>query len=187
MFFAALVLLCSLPQAELAAKFVYDQPPVVASAQEFGAASSPSLPSMPLPKNTPAIGDFTIHAVAERSEFLPEPVKPILRKTRETRTPSKIWLGLAIAGHTGAAFDAWSTRRALSGNYGRESDPLMRPFAHSGVLYAATQVSPLILDYLGKRAMSSERPWIRRIWWLPQATGASFSFVAGARNVNVVR
>ena len=50
---------------------------------------------------------------------------------------------------------AWSTRRALSGNYGTESDPLMRPFAHSGTVYAATQVTPLLMDMIGKRAMVS--------------------------------
>jgi hypothetical protein len=91
------------------------------------------------------------------------------------------------AGHAGAAFDAWSTRRALSGNYGTESDPLMRPFAHSGAVYAATQVTPLLMDMIGKRAMVSEHMWVRRLWWVPQSVGATLSFTTAVHNVGVVR
>ena len=86
-----------------------------------------------------------------------------------------------------AAFDAYSTRLALSGNYGTESNPLLRPFAHSGALYAATQVSPVVMDFIGKRMMVSENRWMRRMWWLPQAAGSGFSIAAGVHNMCVVK
>lgn len=66
--------------------------------------------------------------------------------------------------------------------YGVEANPLERPFASSGAIYATTQVSPLIMDFLGRKLIRSSHPWMRRIWWVPQAAGASFSLGAGIRN-----
>src|SRR2546428_13826643 len=100
----------------------------------------------------------------------------IRRPPRSTLFP---YTTLFRAGHSGAAFDAWSTRRAISSGAGTESNPFLRPFAHSGALYAATQVSPAFMDFLGKRMMVSQHRWVQRMWWLPQAAGASFSFAAG--------
>jgi hypothetical protein len=85
-------------------------------------------------------------------------------------------------GHSAAAFDAYSTRRALSGNYGTEGNPLLRPFAHSNAIYAATQVSPAVMDYVGRRMMTSGHPTLRKFWWVPQVAGAGFSFGAGMHN-----
>src|SRR6195256_4304657 len=73
--------------------------------------------------------------------------------------------GLVLAGHSGAAFDAWSTHRAVAGGYGQEANPFLRPFANSNAIYAATQVSPAVMDYLGKRMMVSQNRWIRKMWW----------------------
>lgn len=98
-----------------------------------------------------------------------------------------MWYALTFTGHGAAAFDAWSTRRAISGNYGTESNPLLRPFAHSGALYAATQVSPALMDYLGRRMMASQHRWVRKMWWLPQTAGTGMSLAAGVHNVGVVR
>ncbi len=42
------------------------------------------------------------------------------------------------------------------------------------------------MDYVGKRMMVSQNRWVRKMWWLPQAAGASMSFVSGAHNVGVV-
>ena len=75
-------------------------------------------------------------------------VKPAIGGTYETARQRKIWYGLVAAGSGAAAFDAWTTRRAVSGGYGVESDPLMRPFAHSNAMYAATQISPVVMDFL---------------------------------------
>jgi hypothetical protein len=150
-------------------------------------AAAPSIPSMPQPKlDAVAESSSAEPAAAQPRAFAFEPIKPVTSGNFDNRNQKKTWYGLMAAGHAGAAFDAWSTRRALSGNYGTEADPLMRPFAHSGAIYAATQVSPAIMDLIGRRAMTSERPWVRRLWWVPQSVGASLSFQAGIHNVGVV-
>jgi hypothetical protein len=154
---------------------------------EISSTAAPSAPSMPQPKLEIAAESSS----AEPAGFQPgalalEPVKSASHRSFENRNQKKIWYGLMVAGHSGAAFDAWSTRRALSGNWGTEADPLMRPFAHSGAIYAATQVAPLLMDFVGRRAMVSERPWVRRLWWVPQSVGASMSFRAAIHNVGVV-
>ena len=97
-----------------------------------------------------------------------------------------MWYGLMAVSHAGAAFDAWSTRRAISGGYGQEANPFLKPFANSNAIYAATQVSPAVMDYLGKRMMTSSNPGIRKLWWVPQVLGSGMSFAAGAHNVSVV-
>lgn len=125
-------------------------------------------------------------ATPEPSPFPFQPVKQAVRHGYNTRNEKITWYSLMIAGHAGAALDAWSTRRALSGNYGHEADPLMRPFAHSGTLYLATQITPLLMDIVGRRAMMSERPWVHKLWWLPQSVEASLSFQAGIHNIGVV-
>lgn len=182
MLLATILLLFPLPQTGEVAKTVDDLPAAVSNDRTKEVTMAASLPSAPVPKlnANPA-------AIAPRAAIQPiEPVKPVFTRPRETPGQRKLWYGLMVAGHTGAAFDAWSTRRALSNNAGTESNPLLRPFAHSNALYAATQVSPLVMDFLGKRMMVSQRRWVRRMWWLPQTAGASFSFAAGAHNVGVV-
>ena len=145
-------------------------------------AAESTAPSMPEPQ--PIIKESSS---GEPGAFAFEPVKPASHRSFEGRNQKRIWYGLAAAGHAGAAFDAWSTRRALSGNWGTEADPLMRPFAHSGAIYVATQVGPVLMDLLGKRAMSSQNRWIRKFWWVPQTVSASMSFRAGINNVAVVQ
>lgn len=100
----------------------------------------------------------------------------------ESPVRHRVWFSLAIAGHSAAAFDAWSTRRALSHNYAQEANPLLRPFAHSGALYVAVQASPALMDYLGHRMMTSRHPWLRRMWWLPQSAGTALSLGSGVHN-----
>jgi len=117
--------------------------------------------------------------------ILDAPVKPAVAESYETSRQRKIWYGLMAASHGAAAFDAWTTRRAVSGGYGVESDPLQRPFAHSGAIYATTQVTPLIMDYLGRRMMRSRHSWIRQAWWVPQAASASVSLGAAVHNYRV--
>ena len=146
-----------------------------------------STPSMPQPKaNSDADPSFADPAVPEPRLFAFQPVKPAIRHGYINRKEKITWYSLMIATHTGAALDAWSTRRALSRNYGREGDPLMRPFAHSPTIYVATQVTPLLMDIIGRRAMVSERPWLRKLWWVPQSAMASVSFEAGIHNIRIV-
>jgi len=149
-------------------------------------------PDAPTPRvavSSNATLESTSAVAASSSAIQPSlstPVKPATTETYETARQRKIWYGLMVAGHGAAAFDAWTTRRAISGGYGVEGDPLERPFAHSGVLYVSTQVAPLIMDYLGHRMMRSEHQWMRRAWWVPQAASASLSLGAGIHNYGVV-
>lgn len=91
-----------------------------------------------------------------------------------------------MLGHGTAAFDAWTTRRVIGGGYGVEGDPLQRPFANSGAIYATTQVTPLLMDFVGRRMMRNKLPWVRKAWWVPQAASASVSLGAGIHNYHVV-
>lgn len=184
MILAAMILLMPFPQAGDAAK-AQDEHAVTVSAEatkETTLTASASLPSAPIPKIKADPGAIEPRVVVQPVQ----PVRQALIRPRESSRQRKLWYGLAFAGSAGAAFDAWSTRRALSNNAGTEANPLLRPFAHSNALYAATQVSPLLMDYFGKRMMVSEHQWLRRVWWLPQAAGTTLSFVAGAHNVGTV-
>jgi hypothetical protein len=140
------------------------------------AAASPAAAILP---GTPAI-----QPGSSRAPILA--VKPMTAPTGETAGQRKLWYALSITGSGAAAFDAWSTRRAITQGYGVEGNPMLRPFAHSGVLYAATQVSPLVMDYIGKRMMRSRSALMRKIWWLPQSAGSGVSLWAGVHNVRLV-
>jgi hypothetical protein len=145
------------------------------------ALSEGSLPSTPEPKaNSDASASF---AVPRPFPF--RPVKSAVRHNSASRNEKIAWYSLMIVEHAGAVLDAWSTRRDLSRNYGREGDPLMRPFVHSGTIYVATQVTPLLMDILGRRMLTSERPWVHKLWWVPQSAMASVSFEAGIHNVRI--
>lgn len=144
--------------------------------------SEASRPSTPEPKvNSDADLSF-----AEPRPFPFQPVKSAARQGYASHKEKITWYSLMIATHTGAVLDAWSTRRALSRNFGREGDPLMRPFVHSGTIYLATQVTPVLLDIIARRAMMSERPWLHKLWWVPQSAMASVSFEAGIHNIRIV-
>ena len=104
----------------------------------------------------------------------------------ETPRERGIWYGLMAVSHSAAAFDAYSTRRAISGNYGVEGNPMLRPFSHSNAMYVATQVSPAIMDYIGHRMLKSHNTLIHRFWWVPQTAGGSVSLAAGIHNYRLV-
>jgi hypothetical protein len=107
------------------------------------------------------------------------------RIERAIETPSRReWLFLAVVEHGAAAFDAYSTRQAV-GHGAIEQDPLMRPFAGSAAIYAATQVGPLLFDLLARHMQHSEYPLVRRVWWLPQSLSAGVSIFSGVHNLNV--
>ena len=214
MLLATIVLLGALPQSGELARSAADVPAAVSADAKVEANDSSSareLPSMPKPKvnadadayayaanvsgsgavstaSAPVVaGPSAAAAVQPRVALAIQPVKPAYTRPRETRGQRVAWYTLAVAGHGAAAFDAYSTRLALAGGYGTEGNPLLRPFAHSSALYAATQVSPAVMDLLGKRMMVSQHRWVRRMWWLPQAAGSGFSIGAGAHNMSVVR
>ena len=184
MLLATILLLGALPQSGELARSVANAPEAVTVADAADAKESTAareLPSMPKPK-------VDSEAVQPPSVALPvQPMKPAYIRPRETRGQRVAWYSLMAAGHGAAAFDAYSTRLAISGNYGSETNPFLRPFSHSSALYAVTQVSPAVMDYIGKRMMVSETRWVRKMWWLPQAAGSGLSVFAGVHNLNVVK
>ena len=210
MLLATFLLLCPVPQMTDTPNAVSDAPAAAISTQPTDSSLSSDVPSAPAPKikirtdvaeasnsdpapllNAPSSSAGlilpSVQPILPRSAGAPAlPAKAPFSRPYETRPQRKLWYALAFTGHGAAAFDAWSTRRAISGNYGTESNPLLRPFAHSGMLYAATQVSPALMDYLGRRMMVSQHRWVRKMWWLPQTAGTGMSLAAGVHNVGVV-
>lgn len=194
---ATFVLLLSMPQSPDVAR-ISAQPNAVADSAKESFSAEP-LPSMPTPKietDADASGSGVVGTVTANASSAAEPIeprmapiqtiKPAYVKIGETPRQRKMWYTLLLTSHGAAAFDAYSTRRAISQGYGQEGNPLLRPFSHSGAFYAATQVSPVVMDYIGKRMMVSPNPWLRKLWWLPQAAGTGISIGAGAHNMNVV-
>jgi hypothetical protein len=194
MVLAALLLICSIPQMDDTAKVVVDSKPAAdrlaapaassdsASKEPTLVASAASLPSAPAPKVKTDAALVEPNPAAQPFQ----PVRPVLTRPRETPRQRKMWYALTIASHTGAAFDAWSTHRAVVGGFGQEANPFLRPFAHSNAIYAATQASPAVMDFIGKRMMTSRDPWVRKLWWVPQLAGTGMSFFSGAHNVSLV-
>jgi hypothetical protein len=194
---SALVIFCCTALPVDTDRAVADSPTLVvsnSSAPRPDSTTKSKLPDAPAPKLSASAGgdaDASSSSAAEgiapgSASILNAPIKPAVIRPVESPRQRKIWYALLVTGHSAAVFDACSTRRAISGGYGTEGDPLMRPFAGSGAMYAATQVSPAVMDYLGHRMMNSNHGLMRRFWWLPQVAGASFSFGAGIHNYRVV-
>jgi hypothetical protein len=189
MVLATLLLLCAGPQADDVAKVAAASNTSIERADLSTTASggatkdvtaAASLPSAPEPKVKPEVEPAALRSASP--PFLP--LRPVTRPVESPRQ-RKMWYGLMVLGHAGAGFDAWTTRRAVAGGYGQEANPFLKPFANSNAIYAATQASPAFMDFLGKRMMVSQNPWIRKLWWVPQVSGAGLSFFAGAHNLSV--
>src|SRR5208282_3738013 len=73
-----------------------------------------------------------------------QPAKPVEVIGVESLPSRRNWLILSLSQHSAAAFDAYSTRVAISSG-AHENDPMMRPFAYSPGIYAAIQAGPLVL------------------------------------------
>jgi hypothetical protein len=131
-----------------------------------------------------SLGDTQKQGVANLRIPDPEPAKPIPMTPAETLHPSRAWLALSFAQSSAAAFDAYSTRQAI-GHGAVERDPLLRPFAHSGAIYGAIQVGPVILDYVARRMQRSENNLFRRTWWAPQSLATAGFIFSGVHNMNV--
>jgi hypothetical protein len=106
-----------------------------------------------------------------------------LDKKWESRN-KKIWYSLVGVNHVAAGFDAWSTRDSIQRG-ARELNPLLKPFATSNAMYAANQVVPFGMDYLGRRLMRSNNAFLRKMWWVPQTASAVCSLAAGIHNMGV--
>jgi hypothetical protein len=103
----------------------------------------------------------------------------------ENRRNQRRWLGLAIAEHGAATFDAWSTRHAITTAGAQELNPLLKPFAKNVSLYAAIQVAPVLMDFAARKMMYSHHSWVRRMWWAPQSASFVSSLFCGAHNLGV--
>ena len=103
----------------------------------------------------------------------------------EGRRNQRLWMGLGIASHSAATFDAWSTRHAITTAGGQELNPMLKPFAGNASIYAAIQVGPALMDYVGKKMMYSRHSWVRRMWWVPQTASFASSLFCGAHNLGV--
>lgn len=132
--------------------------------------------SLENPENSWSLSSIRVPAV--------QSIKPAEITLAEKRPPTRSWWALTIAQHGAAAFDAYSTRQAISRG-AVEDDPLMRPFAHSPAIYAASQVSPVLLDLLSRRMMRSENPVFRRMWWVPQSGATAMFIFSGVHNLGV--
>jgi hypothetical protein len=146
-------------------------------------------------------GRLALTPVADSSAALPafpaatpmaQPIAPAiaLRQApafagRATNGQQRKWLALAVAQHSAAVLDAWTTRRAITQTGAHELNPMLKPFAGNSSMYAATQIAPVLLDMLGHRMMTSHRSLLRRTWWLPQTLGAVASFSGAANNLLV--
>jgi hypothetical protein len=201
MFLAAALVVFSFPQNAPAVVSDSATTNVATDAAKSDAAktdssSAASLPSAPAAKTA---ADNSATAPGESSSLAAEPIQPAapiqpvnppkfaIRTRMETPTQKAAWIGLAAVGHGAAGFDAYSTRKAISGGYGSESNPLLRPFSHSNALYVATQVSPAVMDYLGHKMMTNRNAWVRKMWWVPQTAGAGISLSAGVHNMSLIK
>jgi len=152
-----------------------------------GAAEAPSTPesreagdAAPVPgavSGKAFAGAVPLSAAVSLSKSTPH-------ERRET-SHRREWIALGIVQHSAAAFDAWSTRRALSSGNAQESDPILRPFAGNSSIYAAIQVGPLLFDYVARRMMTSQCGWARHTWWILQAVSTATSIASGAHNLTI--
>ena len=194
MVLATLALLCALPQAAIPSDTPKDpQPAVVETAKNMLPSAKPEGPSPKIATdvesgaklNEAMNADAAVSAGIQPGS-LATPIKPAYTREYENRRQKKIWYGLMAVSHGAAAFDAWSTRRAVAGGYGTEANPFLRGASHSNMIYVATQVSPAVMDFLGRKMMTSRHPWVRKMWWLPQTAGTGFSISAGVHNTLLV-
>jgi len=174
MVITALLLICSIPQMDDTAKVVNDSPGVVSDSAAKDSTLIASLPSAPAPKVNADPEPMTPNPAAQPFR----PVKPVFTRPRETPRQRKIWYGLTLAGHSGAAFDAWTTYRAVSGGYGREANPFMRPFKLEGDL-CGDAGEPGVHGFLGQ-ADDGEPAWLGKED-LVAATGGGREYVVCVR------
>ena len=131
---------------------------------------------VPMPLETPAPAAFLNAA---------KPMTVSVDQLRaENRRNELIWKGLIVGSSGAATFDAWSTRHAITTHGATELNPLLKPFAGNGSLYAAVQVAPVLLDFAGKKMMYNRHSWVRRAWWIPQSASFVASILCGAHNLS---
>jgi hypothetical protein len=203
MLLTAILMVFSGPQSMNTVKAETNSPSAVVTISKNLAGESfvsQPLPSAPQPKIATDDANATVVDAGSNVTLGVEPIEPstpsapisnvptkaFIGRSYETSRQRKLWYALSFTGAGAASMDAWSTRRAITRGVGVEGNPMLRPFSHSGALYAATQVSPLVMDFIGKRMMASQHPLLRKVWWLPQAVGSSVSVGAAIHNIRMV-
>jgi hypothetical protein len=198
MLLATLLLMCPLPQSGAIAKSDMERPAAVSEESSNSSTPSKALPAAPDAKiktdaevasgNAAPVSSSSaaVEPAAPVAPAVGAPVKSAIARDYDDSHQKKEWYALMAVSSGAAVFDAWSTRRAISGGYGTEANPLLRPFSHSNAMYAATQVSPLVLDLIGRKMMTSKRSLFRKLWWVPQMAGTDMSVSAGIHNVSIV-
>jgi hypothetical protein len=137
-------------------------------------ATLPSGPGIGLPAEFPAAPAMIAPVRNERK----------INSESRPQLPKKAFFSLALLNHSAVAFDTWSTRRLVDSG-GRELNPLLKPVAHSGALYPVMQTWPVAIDYMAAKMARSKKPWMRKMWWVPQTVSAASSIVIGFRNVSL--
>jgi hypothetical protein len=140
-----------------------------------------ALPDAPTPVPQPAMNAPASMAFLKSSKPMTVSVNQL---GAEYHRKQLLWRGLIIASSGAATFDAWSTRHAITTAGAQELNPLLKPFAGNDSLYAAIQVGPLLMDYVGKKMMYSRHSWVRRLWWAPQSASFVSSMFCGAHNLS---
>jgi hypothetical protein len=149
-----------------------------------------SLSALSTESSTPKLSAVSLESSSDTQTLsnvrVPEiqPGKPQEVTMADRRLYTRSWLALSLMQHGAATFDAYSTRQAISRG-AVEDDPMMRPFAHSGVIYAAIQAGPVALDFIARRMQHSEFGVVRRMWWVPQTVSTATFLFAGVHNLNV--
>ena len=147
-------------------------------AADAAPAEPNALPAAPMPAAQESQSLSTLK-LDQPQVFNPEPIKLV------NEVPSRRkWIALALVEHGAAAFDAFTTREAISRG-AVEADPMMRPFAGNPSIYAAIQVAPIVMDLVARRMQRSQNSFIRKMWWLPQTSGAAMYIFSGVHNIGV--
>jgi len=98
------------------------------------------------------------------------------------------WLALSLAGQAAILSDARTTLdlRASHPITFYESDPVARPFVNlPPPAYVASAVTLAGgISALGWKLRDSGNPWLRRHWWIPQATQILLNAGCAARNAH---
>jgi hypothetical protein len=188
-----------LPQVGDVAKTETERPAAVAADAGKDSEPAKALPATPDAKiktdaelaadskSTPGNPSLTVESVTPGNPpVVATPVRPVSRRGEVSDQEKREWYTLVAVSSGAAVFDAWSTRRAVSGGFGTEANPLLKPFAHSNAMYAATQISPLVMDFVARKMMTSRNNLIRKMWWLPQVAGTNVSVSSAIHNVSIV-
>jgi hypothetical protein len=166
--------------------------PILEPSNEISLPPAPSASTEPTPVAEPgALPDAPVPAPAINAPVTMGFVKPANPLTvsvnelqAENRRKRLVWKSLVIASSGAATFDAWTTRRAITTSGAVELNPMLKPFAGNSSLYAAIQVGPALMDYVGKKMMYSRFSVVRRMWWVPQSASFVSSLFCGAHNLS---